>query len=75
MVKHSEFCHSPQKEIDRILQFCEITISSAKLKELYDIPSTPNSTNRYKNYNLNIFSPEQIQFVKEMGFEIDTSPN
>lgn len=73
IVKHSEFCQSPQKEIDRILQFCEITISSAKLKKLYDIASTPSSTNRYKNYNLNIFSHEQIQFAKEMGFEIDTS--
>ncbi|MEM9546795.1 MAG: sulfotransferase [Bacteroidota bacterium] len=75
MVKHSEFCQNPHKEIDRILQFCEITISPAKLKELYDIPRTPGSTDRYKNYDLNIFSPEQIQFVKEMGFEIDTNAN
>ena len=73
IVRHSEFCNSPQKEIDRILQFCEITISPTKLKELYDIPSTPSSANRYKNYNLNIFSHEQMQFVKEMGFEINTS--
>ena len=75
MVKHSEFCQNPQQEIDRILQFCEINISSDKLKELYEIPSNPSSANRYKNYNLNIFSHEQIQFVKEMGFEIDTSAN
>ena len=75
LVKHSDFCSNPKKEIDRILQFCEITISSAKLKELYDIPVTPDSADRYKNYDLNIFSPEQIQFVKEMGFQIDTSSN
>lgn len=75
MIKHSEFCQSPQKEIDRILQFCEITVSPVKLKELYNIPRTPDSTDRYKNYNLNIFSPEQLQFVEAMGLETDTNAN
>ncbi len=72
MVRHSDFCQNPQKEVDRILQFSETPISSAKLKELYEIPSTPSSANRYKNYDLNIFSQGQLQFVKEMGFEIGT---
>jgi len=75
MVKHSEFCQSPQQEIDRILQFCEVNISSDKLKELYEIPNLPSTANRYKNYNLDIFSPEQLQFVKDMGFDIDTKVN
>ena len=75
LIKHSEFCHNAQTEIDRILQFCEISISSTKLKELNDIPRTPSSSDRYKNYDLSIFSPEQIQFVKEMGFEIDATTN
>ena len=75
MVRHSEFCQSPQKEIDRLLQFCEITVPSVKLKELYEIPSIPSSANRYKNYDLTIFSQEQIQFVQEMGFEVETGAN
>lgn len=73
MVRHSDFCKSPQQEIDRILEFCKITVSVDKLEELYEIPSTPSSADRYMNYDLGIFTHEQIQFVKEMGFEIDSS--
>ena len=73
MVKHSEFCNNPKKEIDKILEFCEISIPPSKLEELYKIARTPSTADRYKNYDLSIFTQTQIQFVEDMGFNIDPS--
>jgi hypothetical protein len=52
------------------LKFCNITLSPAHLSLVYELPQKPKSFNRYKEYNIDIFSKEQIDFVLKMGFEV-----
>lgn len=70
IVNHSDLCNEPQKQVDKILDFAEMDISASNRSKLYDIPQKPQSTNRFKKQDLSIFSSNQLEFVKEMGFTI-----
>lgn len=70
LLNHSTFCKEPKSTIDNLLAFCSLNLSSDILDDLYIIPKNIGSNNRYKNYDLSIFSPEQLEFVNEMGFEV-----
>jgi hypothetical protein len=70
LLNHSNFCQNPKEEIDSLLGFLDITVDSATLKALYEIPQIPSTTGRYRDYNLSIFRKDQLAFVQEMGFVV-----
>lgn len=70
ILNHSKFCSQPKREIDKMLSFCNFRPNSELLNSLYEIPKNTGSNNRYKKYSLEIFNDEQLEFVKQMGFEI-----
>jgi len=71
ILNHSKFCTQPQQEIDRIIEFIGIPIKWEFKKKLYEIPKNKGTNNRYKDYDLTIFSQGNLQFVKECGFNIE----
>lgn len=68
LINHSTFCMKPKEQVDRIIGFLELDVQKSTLKHLYKIPKMSRSLNRYKDHDLNIFDKEQLDFVKEMGF-------
>ena len=70
LVNHGEFCAQPEAQIDRMLNFIGADVSPEKRKALYDIPRTPRSAGRYRHHDLGIFDRSQLDFVREMGFDV-----
>ena len=70
LINHSHFGAQPQQQVDRIMDFIEETPSPAQRQALYRIPRTPKTENRYRKHDLGIFDQRQIDFVKDMGFEV-----
>lgn len=70
LLNHEEFYKKPKLEIDSLLDFAYLTISPRHKKKLYLIPQKPTSAGRYKNYDLNMFRDDQIEFVRNIGFQI-----
>lgn len=70
MIHHSRLCANPPEQIDRILEFLGLEVQDDRLKTLYSIPRTPGTSGRYKKHDLGIFDQRQIDFIKDMGFEV-----
>lgn len=70
LVNHSQFCQQPQQEIEKIVEFVGLELTNNKINELCAIPKTPDTLGRFKSFDLGIFNREQIEFVKDLGFEI-----
>lgn len=64
------FCKFPLDGLQNLLKFLNIP-KKINLTGLLKIINIPDSMGRYKQHSLNIFDPEDIQFVREMGFEYD----
>lgn len=70
LINHSTFCKSPKEQIDRIIEFSGLAVEEEKLSELYKIPKQTKTIGRYQKHNLDIFDNHQIDFVKQLGFEV-----
>jgi len=70
MLNHNKFYEYPEEQIGNLLAFTELELSNKQLNELYKIPKKPGTTDRYKNYSLDIFREDQLNFVLQMGFTI-----
>lgn len=70
IINHSRFCQQPTEQIDRIIEFIGIEVEGDKLNKLYKIPKIPTTLDRYESHNLQIFDKQQIDFVRELGFEL-----
>ncbi len=70
MVNHSRLCAAPGREVDRILEFLGLDMPNARRATLHRIPRTPGTSGRYRKHDLGIFDQRQIDFVKDMGFEV-----
>lgn len=70
LVNHSALCEEPERQIQRLVQFSELNVSSRKVLDLCRIPKVPDSLGRYRSRDLGIFDQWQIDFVKELGFKI-----
>ncbi len=70
MLNHSRLCAAPAVEVDRILEFLELEVPDARRAALHRIPRTPDSSGRYRMYDLGIFDQRQIDFVRDMGFDL-----
>lgn len=70
LLKHHGLYENPKKEIDKLLDFVGLNIDPSLKEKLYSLPKRPQTAERYKNYKLEIFRMDQLDFVKEMGFEI-----
>jgi hypothetical protein len=73
IVKFEDLCTSPVTEVARILDFCGISYDEITLHELSKSIIRPATTGRHMDYPKDIFDPEDIRFVKEMGFPVQTT--
>ena len=68
LLNYDKFCLQTDSELKKLIDFIDIPLKSKKIKELEKLFKAPKSLNRYKNYNIDIFRRDQIEFVKSKGF-------
>ena len=72
LINFDKMCLKPNKWLKKICKFLNVDVRcSIGLKYLVDPPS--GSIGKFKKYDISIFDPLDIKFVKKLGF--DTSPN
>lgn len=71
LISFDELCINPQREINKLLGFLNVNKNDIDLDKLYNLPKIPKSFERYKKFDLRIFSHEQIKAVNELGFRVE----
>ncbi len=64
-------CQHPGDEIQRLVNFLELPISDVHLSHLASIPRVPATTGRYRQAKLDVFRPDQLAAVQQLGYAID----
>ena len=70
VLNFEKLCSNPKEEIDRIIAFTKLDLEKINLETIYQLPQTPNSAQRFKDYDLGIFDQAQLDYVRQLGFEI-----
>ena len=70
LLHHDELCRNAEGEIKKMMTFCGLDTNDQIIKELSGIPKLPLSHHRYKEKDLSIFRPDQLNSVQELGFDI-----
>ncbi|NNE97720.1 MAG: hypothetical protein HKN25_01735 [Pyrinomonadaceae bacterium] len=70
LLNHTKFCTNPVVEVEELLEFLNLDVPKNIRESLFKIPVVPASFERYKNYDINTFSEDQIRLVKSFGFDI-----
>lgn len=70
VIDYTKFSKNPEVEVPRLLNFLDIHINDLLLRNLVSIPVISKSEGRYKQEDLSIFNPNQLNEVLELGFEI-----
>lgn len=71
VVNFDKLCSDPEDEVTGLLNFLGIDFNDAQFKKITNIPSVPTSKNRYKNYDISIFSKSDLEEIRKLGFNID----
>jgi hypothetical protein len=64
-------CASPETEIDRLIEFSGLPVSGETRETLIKLPRVPGSTGRYKDQDRSTLAPENVEAVRELGFDIE----
>jgi hypothetical protein len=68
ILNYDKFCINPKFEIMALFDFLEINIQPDGYEKISKIPILKNSIGRHKLHETNLFSEQQINFVKQCGF-------
>ena len=71
VINFEKLCINPEDEISLLIDFLKIDKKKLDINELAKLPKLPKSAGRYKNYDLTIFSKNEIDTVRDLGFEVD----
>jgi len=73
LLNYDALCHDPKSNIQRISEFLDLDISN--IDELAGLVKIPVSLGRYKDKDLSVFSLEDFEAVKNLGFEVESLSN
>ncbi len=71
VVNYDRLCTSPGMEIKRIISFLNLDGTPVPFSRLCSIPSVPKTMGRFRGHNLEQFCPQDIEWVKELGFHVE----
>lgn len=69
-LNYDRFCSNPLAALPGLLDFLEIRATPALVQRLARFVQPPASMGRFKHYGLDSFDPEDIAFVKQLGFDV-----
>ena len=64
-------CQDPEGELEALREFAGIQISKKELAALAENVSPPRTMGRFRNHDLAIFDPADVEFVRQLGFEVE----
>jgi Sulfotransferase family len=70
LVNFDDLCHSPAREIRRMLDFAGVEISADEFARLCELPQKQASSGRYLQRDCTVFDPADVEAVRQFGFEV-----
>lgn len=74
LLDFDQLCLEPENEISRLLRFLELEPTAERIASLLQKVRPPTSIRRYQQHSLHPFDPEDIEFVKELGYRVENPP-
>ena len=71
MLNYDAFCQAPVEHLPALGRMLEVTIEPKLQAELLSLVHIPGSIGRFKPHGISGFDPADVQYVKELGFDID----
>jgi len=71
VINFDEFVLAPRKGIEELVHSLELDQENINISELSDLPKIPRSIGRYKKHDTGIFSEDEINAVRKLGFVVD----
>lgn len=74
LLNFDELCRAPERLLIALLDFLGVEITSpGTIADLAQLIRPPDSSRRYKRYSGQIFDPRDVAYVRQLGFEVDTT--
>lgn len=64
-------CQDPEGELEALREFAGIQISKKDIVQLAQNVSPPRSMGRFRKQDLSVFDPADIEFVRQLGFDVE----
>jgi hypothetical protein len=71
LLDFDRLCARPLEETRRLVQFLGLDPTRVPIEQAAAIPKAPSSTGRYRQQDLSVFAPEEIEAVRELGYTIE----
>lgn len=68
VLRLEDLCANAEAETKKLLEWAEIKFDDDLLKKISSIPQLPQSSDRFKENDLSIFTPHQLEAVKQLGY-------
>lgn len=68
IIQYESLCNNPEQEIQRLINFLQLSLSNGTLKTVMNIPSSPSSIGRYKKYDTSWMTADNIQSLRMFGY-------
>ncbi|NLU39526.1 MAG: sulfotransferase [Bacteroidales bacterium] len=68
LLNFDSLCESPKDEIAKLLVFLELKVCDKILENLYRLPTTPITSGRFENENIDWLEEESMEFLDIFGF-------
>lgn len=73
LLKYEDICLQPQQTIQQLLEFASVPPESVDIDKFSAMIKASPNIGRYKSQDLSIFSDEEIQAVKDLGYEVEVN--
>lgn len=70
LINFELLCSNPEKEMRKFFDFVEVNIDEKTFHQFCKVPKMPISSGRYRVKGLSAFSKEQLDAVKQLGYDI-----
>ena len=64
-------CVDPEGELEALREFAGIQVSKQRVAELAAEITLPATSGRFRQHDLSAFDPLDVEFVRQMGFEVE----
>ncbi len=70
VVDADQLCERPEAGVDRLSDFLGLEVPPDVRARMVAVPVRPASTGRYRERDLAVFTPEQLEAVRRLGFAV-----
>ena len=70
-LRFDNLCANPEIEVSKLLNFIDAEPNAELVRRATALVKPPDSNRRYQSHPLDQFDPDDVAFVKRLGFEID----